>query len=219
MTAPTDRKTNRLIAARAIRSIAQGALVVDFTLYLRALAWPALWIGVLFAVGMALNIVLTLALGPLSDRLGRKRFLLAYEATQMAAAAIALATSGPLWLGLAAVIGSYGRGANGATGPFSPIEQSWLASGLPATGIAHAFRRNVSAGFFGMAAGSVIAIGPGAMRSWLPGALAYRPIFALAGLSAAACFVLLWHVPDRRQRRRQIRRLTQPSGAATSAGD
>jgi hypothetical protein len=88
-----DRKTRRLIAARAVRSIAQGALVVDFTLYLRALAWPAIWIGVLFAVGMVVNIALTLVLGPLSDRLGRKRFLLAYEAMQMAAAAVALATT------------------------------------------------------------------------------------------------------------------------------
>jgi MFS family permease len=173
--------------------------VVDFTLYLRALSWPAVWIGVLFAAGMLFSIGLTLALGPLSDRLGRKRFLLGYEAAQIAAAAIALATSEPLWLGLAAVVGSYGRGANGATGPFSPVEQAWLAAGLRAAEIAHAFRRNVAAGFAGMAAGSVVAILPGAVRTWLPAALAYRPIFALAGLSAATCFVLLCRVPDDRE--------------------
>ncbi len=191
-----DRKTRGLIAARAVRAIAQGALVVDFTLYLRALSWSAVSIGALFAAGMLFSIVLTLAMGPLSDRLGRKRFLLAYEVTQIAAAAIAVATSTPIWLGLAAVVGAYGRGANGATGPFSPIEQAWLAAGLNSAGIAHAFRRNVAAGFFGMAAGSLAAMLPGLVRGWLPGTLAYRPIFALAGLFAAICFLLLRRIPD-----------------------
>ncbi|HUC11471.1 MAG TPA: MFS transporter [Stellaceae bacterium] len=192
-----DRKTRRLIAARGLRAIAQGALVVDFTLYLRALSWSTVSIGALFAAGMLFSIVLTLAIGPLSDRLGRKRFLLAYEAIQIAAAAIALATSAPRWLWLAAILGSYGRGANGATGPFSPIEQAWLASGLDSAAIAQAFRRNVAAGFFGMASGSVVAILPGVVGGWLPGALAYRPIFGLAGLSAIACFALLCRIPDR----------------------
>jgi predicted MFS family arabinose efflux permease len=191
-----DRKTHGLIAARALRSIAQGALIVDFALYLQALSWSAVAIGALFAGGMLFGIVLTLALGPLSDRLGRRRFLLAYEAVQIVAAAVAVATSRPIWLATAAVIGSYGRGANGATGPFSPIEQSWLAAGLDSAAIAQAFRYNAAAGFFGMAAGSLVGILPGAVRSWLPGALAYRPIFALAALSAAACFALLSRVPD-----------------------
>jgi predicted MFS family arabinose efflux permease len=194
-----DRKTRRLIMSRALRAVAQGALIVDFALYLRALSWPALWIGVLFAAGMLFSIALTLTLGPLSDRLGRRRFLLAYEAVQIAAATIATATNKPVWLGLAAVVGSYGRGANGATGPFSPIEQAWLAAGLDSAGIAHAFRCNVAAGFFGMAAGSVAAMLPGAMRAWLPGALGYRPVFVLAGLCAAACFALLWSITDQRE--------------------
>lgn len=133
------------------------------------------------------------------DERRNKRFLLAYEATQIAAAGVALATSTPIWLGLAAIAGSYGRGANGATGPFSPIEQAWLAAGLNSAAIAHAFRRNVASGFFGMAVGSLVAMLPGEGRAWLPGALAYRPIFALAGLSAAACFALLCAIPDRRE--------------------
>ena len=217
-----DRKTRGLVAARALRSVAQGALIVDFTLYLRALSWPAIWIGVLFVVGMTVNIVLTLTLGPLSDRLGRKRFLLAYEAVQIAAAVVAIATSQPVWLGIAAVFGSYGRGANGATGPFSPIEQSWLAAGLNSAAIAHAFRRNVAAGFFGMAAGSIIAAVPGMLRSGLPPILAYRPIFMLAAFSALACFALLSRIPDQRgvpppasapgQRRDERRRLAGLAG-------
>lgn len=191
-----DRKTQRLITARAIRSVAQGALVVDFVLYLRALSWSASLIGVLLATGMVLSVMLTLTLGPLSDRLGRKRFLLGYEAAQIAAAVIALVTSEPLWLGLAAIVGSYGRGATGATGPFSPVEQAWLAAELRSAEIVRAFRLNMAAGFFGMGAGSVLAMVPSALAARLPGALAYRPIFALAGLSAAVCFAILRSLAD-----------------------
>ena len=191
-----DQKTRRLITARAIRSVAQGALVVDFVLYLRALSWSASLIGVLLAAAMVFSVILTLTLGPLSDRFGRKRFLLGYEAAQIAAAGIALVTSHPLWLALAAIVGSYGRGATGATGPFSPVEQAWLAAGLRSAEIVRAFRFNMAAGFFGMGAGSVLAMLPSALAARLPGALAYRPIFALAGLSAAACFAILLSLAD-----------------------
>lgn len=195
-----DQKSRRLIAARGIRGVAQGLLVVDFALYLRALSWPAASIGALFAAGMAVSIVLTMLLGPLSDRIGRKWFLLGYEAAQITAAAIALITSEPLWLGLAAMASGYGRGATGATGPFSPIEQSWLAAGLTPGQIAHAFRLNMAVGFIAMGVGSLLAGLPGWISrwsaGWLAGPLAYRSIFAVAGLAAILCFALLLTIAE-----------------------
>ncbi|HTV46079.1 MAG TPA: MFS transporter [Stellaceae bacterium] len=191
-----DYKAQRLIAARGIRGVAQGLMVVDFTLYLRALSWSAVSIGALFAAAMVVSIVLTLVLGPLSDRVGRKRFLLGYEATQLAAAVIAVSTSQPQWLALAAIATGYGRGATGAMGPFSPIEQSWLAAGLTSPEIAHAFRLNMAAGFLAMGAGALLAGLPGWLSPWLQGAVAYRAIFAVAGLTAVLCFALLRTVPE-----------------------
>jgi MFS family permease len=190
-TLPLDRKARRLIAARGIRGVGQGILVVDFTLYLRALSWPAASIGALFAASMVFSVVLTLVLGPLSDRLGRKRFLLGYEAAQIAAALVALSSSRPLWLGLAAIVGGYGRGANGAMGPFSPIEQSWLAAELNSGQIARAFRFNMAVGFLTMGVGSLCAGLPSWLAGRLSGTLAYRSSFAVVGLAALICFVLL----------------------------
>ena len=37
--------TLRLLASRAVRSVAQGALVADLSLYLHALRWSGLQIG------------------------------------------------------------------------------------------------------------------------------------------------------------------------------
>ena len=72
----------RLMAARAARSVGQGALVAAFTLYLHALGWSAQAIGATLASALLAGALLTLALGPTSDRVGRRRFLLVYEAAQ-----------------------------------------------------------------------------------------------------------------------------------------
>ncbi|MGH7094864.1 MAG: hypothetical protein ACREFB_15190, partial [Stellaceae bacterium] len=63
-----------LIASRAVRSLGQGALAVDFALYLAALHWNAVQMGGVYMGGLAIGAGLTLASGPLSDRWGRKPF-------------------------------------------------------------------------------------------------------------------------------------------------
>jgi hypothetical protein len=74
--------TRLLLATRFVRSIGQGALAVDFTLYLRALGWSAVAISAVLSVALIAGVVLTLVAGPLSDRGGRRRVLFAYEAAQ-----------------------------------------------------------------------------------------------------------------------------------------
>ncbi len=115
------------MAARVARSVGQGALVVDFALYLHALHWSAIHIGGLYSVSLLVGALATLIVGPLSDRFGAKRFLLGYEGIQIGAAIIALSTAQPVWLSLAAILGAFGRGANGGAGPFAPAEQSWMS--------------------------------------------------------------------------------------------
>ena len=46
--------TRRLLLSRTLRSIGQGALVVDFSLYLHALHWSG------FAIGLVLTVLLPL---------------------------------------------------------------------------------------------------------------------------------------------------------------
>jgi hypothetical protein len=56
------------MATRFVHSIGQGALAVDFALYLRALDWSAVAISVLLSAALMSGVVLTLFAGPLSDR-------------------------------------------------------------------------------------------------------------------------------------------------------
>lgn len=194
-----------LLAARLVRSLWQGALVVDFALYLHALKWPAVAISVVLAAALLLGAALSMLLGPLSDRLGRRRFLLAYDAIQTVATLVAFATPATVPLAVAAIVGGFGRGGNGSAGPFAPIEQAWLAQCVPAPERGSVFGLNAALGFFGMAIGSLLAGIPGwTAGSTTPPPQAYTPLFLGAAVLSALSFLLLFFGRDSEQPRGTI---------------
>jgi MFS family permease len=185
-----------LIASRVARSVGQGAMVADFAFYLAALHWTTVQMGAVYMGGLLLGACLTLASGPFSDRAGRKPFLLCYGIAQIAAALAAMLTSAPAWLVPAAILGAFGRGANGAAGPFGPVEQAWLADGIDSADFGQVYSLNAAVGFGGMAIGSLLAMLPDWWAPWLPGALCYRPLFLLSLLGAVASLILLIWMQD-----------------------
>ena len=195
MTSPTTyrwpRDTRLLIAARGARSIGQGALIVGFALYLDALGWNAVMIGGLFTTGLLVDAALVSVSGPLSDRYGRKCFLIGFEILQIIAAGIAMATASTPWLVAAALVGGFGRGANGSSGPFAPVELAWLSQPLAAVDRGRVYSANMAIGFVGMALGALLSAAPSYIQPWLPGALAFRPLFTLSMIGALCCLVLL----------------------------
>jgi MFS family permease len=188
----------RVIVARAARSVGQGALVAAFALYLHTLQWSAPQIGAVLSGGLLVGAVLTIWIGPLSDRLGRRQFLLGYEAVMIACAALAIVTTAPWALAAAAVIGGFGRGANGAAGPFGPLEQSWLAHGTPPALRTRMFSLNSTLGMLGMALGALLGAAPAWLQHWLPSDWAWRSLFVLPLLGSALGFVLLLRAQDAR---------------------
>jgi len=191
-----DRTTRLLLTTRFIRSIGQGALAVDFSLYLRALNWSAVSISVVLSVALLVGVVLTLFAGPLSDRGGRRRFLFAYEAAQCVAGLSALLSAQPAILYAAAMVGGFGRGGNGAAGPFSPVEQAWLAQSVSPLRRGPVYSLNAALGFLGNAAGALIAALPARLQIVLPGAVAYRPLFLLTAVGSLLCCALILRTPD-----------------------
>jgi len=181
----------RLMAARAARSVGQGALVAAFALYLHALGWSAPAIGATLSAALVVGAVLTLTVGPLSDRRGRRTFLLVYELLQAAAALLALLTAWPPVLVGAAIVGGFGRGANGSAGPFAPLEQAWLAQALSPGRRGAVFSVNAAIGFGGMALGALLAGGVKFLTGPLGEVLAYRPLFVLSLAGSLAAFALI----------------------------
>lgn len=185
------RNARLLMGARAARSVGQGALVADFALYLHALHWSALAIGILYSLSLLVGAAATLLVGPLSDHFGAKGFLLGYEGVQLVAASIALSTTQPIWLGGAAILGAFGRGANGGAGPFAPAEQSWISRSVVEPQWAPIFHFNTSIGLSGMAAGALLAALPSVFEGMLPGAAAYRPLFLIVLIGSVVCLLFL----------------------------
>lgn len=190
------RTTRLLIATRFVRSVGQGAFAVDLSLYLRALDWSAVAISAVLSAALLLGVILTLVAGPLSDRGGRRRFLLAYEAAQCVAGLAALVSSQPAILAAATMVGGFGRGGNGAAGPFAPVEQAWLAQSVIPMRRGPVYSVNAALGFLGNAIGAVIAASPSRLHAVMPGALAYRPLFLLSAVGSLVCCALILRTPD-----------------------
>ena len=194
--AALPRDVRVLMAARAARSFGQGAMVAAFALYLHALGFTASAIGAVLTAGMLFGAVLTAVVGPLSDRRGRRGLLLAYEAMTVVAAAAALATTDVHVLVVAAVIGGFGRGANGAAGPFAPVEQAWLARALPRPQRGSVFSLNSAIGFGGMAIGAVLAAGLHLALHGTSLVTVDRALFALPLAGAVVSFILVLGAED-----------------------
>ncbi len=182
----------QLISVRFLRSIAQGALAVDFTLYLGARHWTAPEIGLLLMGGGLLGALLSLIVGVTSDRLGRKGFLLGYE-TGLVLGTGAVAAYPATWvIALVAALFGFGRGANGSSGPFAPAEQAWLAQSLPDARRGTVFSLNAGLQFWGMGIGSLLAAVLPHMIPGASGASAYLPLFLLNLVIAVVNLGQIW---------------------------
>jgi len=190
-----SRAARLLIGARMVRAFGQGLLTVDFTLYLHALGWSSALIGGVITAVLVCSVTLTALVGPLSDRAGRRRFLVGYEIVTALAAIVCMVSGDARVLIAAAVVGGFGRGG-ASTSPFAPVESAWLSEVVPRARRGTVFSLRSAIAFFGLAAGAGLAGLPDLLQPWLPGALAYRPLFAVVLIMALAALWLLWRAPE-----------------------
>ena len=190
-----DKTVLHLQIARSLRSITQGIAVVDLTLYLKDLHWSGTAIGAVMSAAGLVGAALIVLVGVMSDRLGRKPFLLAYEIVTAIAALLMTLTTNAVILTVIIVLTGFGRGQNGAAGPFTPAEQAWMASRVPRADRGSVFSTNTALGFFGMAIGAVIAGTPRLWSKYLPGPLSFHPLFALMFLISLTCVIVIATAP------------------------
>ncbi len=189
-----------LMATRTARSVGQGATVASFSLYLHALNYSGTAIGTVLMTGLLFGALMTLIVGPLSDRHSRRCLLLAYEVVAAAAALTAVLTRNHAVLIVAATVAGFGRGANGAAGPFGPVEQAWLAREVQGTLRQRAFALNATLGFLGMAAGAAMVALPALLGRSFSVVDTYRLLFLLplAGSLVSIALLIKASVPASR---------------------
>lgn len=166
-------------------------MVASFTLYLQAVGLSGTAIGLVLMAGLLFGALLTLVIGPLSDRVSRRALLLGYEIAAALAALAAILAPNLAVLIAAATVGGFGRGGNGAAGPFSPVEQAWLAREVAGEERRRAFSINATLAFLGMGAGAALIALPAAMGFGFHTLASYRALFALPLAGSLLSLVLI----------------------------
>jgi MFS family permease len=166
-------------------------MVASFTLYLQALGFTGTAIGGVLMAGLLFGAALTIIIGPVSDRVSRRGLLLGYEVAAALAALAAMLAPNLAILIIAATVGGFGRGANGAAGPFSPVEQAWLAREVAGDARRRAFSINVTLAYLGMALGAVLVVLPAILGFGFHTLTSFRALFALPLASSVVSLMLL----------------------------
>ena len=189
------RDLQLLILARSFMSATRALAGVVVPIYLAKLGFSATTLGILFAVTAIVSAILTGLIGFLSDRVGRKVFIIGVPLLAACAGLVFALTQNEAVVFFFAAIGSFGRGAGaggGSIGPYQPAEQSYLADSVPPGARTSLFGRIA----FASSLGAVIGVG---VLAWIPdvaqylgvGELnAYRPAFIALSLMAFTAAML-----------------------------
>src|ERR1700676_5123212 len=143
-----------LFLTRFVRLFAYGSLSVVLVFYLVGLGLSASQTGILLALTLLGDTVISLYLTTRADRIGR-RLMLIVGSILMAAAGLAFAfTSSLLFLVIAATIGVISPSGN-EVGPFLSIEQAALSHIVPAAARTEVFAWYTLAGSLATALGAL----------------------------------------------------------------
>jgi len=191
-----DRNLGIVLSARFAMSSARATASVVTALYLTAEGFSAFELGVLFLCVTLVSAAMATAIGMLSDRVGRKPFLVTVPLLTSIAAVAFSVSSVPAALFAFAALGSFGRGQGAGAnnvGPYQPAESAFVTEGVPSGARAAAFGRLAFVSSLGAIAGGLLAglasarphsTGEAAMAAYRPAFVAIAVLAALAGLVA-----------------------------------
>ena len=191
-----------LYATRATRSFSQALLVIAVPLYVAAAGYSTAQVGYLLSIALAGSTGMTLLVGFLSDRYGRKRMLIIIAGlAAIGSAAYALTTQ--FWiLALMAALASIrggGAGSGGGFGPFYPAEQALVAESSTDKARNAVFSSLSLVGVLAGAAGSAVAVLPGILRERVGTNTidSYHPIFWIVASASLVIIALTLQVHER----------------------
>lgn len=202
----------RLLAVRVLRSFNQGYLNVVTPLYLLSLGVSVAGLGALFTASFLVGAVLTLAVGILADRIGRKPFLIIFTLLIFTWGALYTSTTFlPALLTISAIAGigrggGGGGGGGGQGGPFGPAESAMLADLVPRERRTNIFAFNAFLATLAAAIGTAASGLPVWLGDLHAGFLASdRLLFAVTAAIGLISLALFWGLPEpiRRKRERQ----------------
>ncbi|EWC48247.1 hypothetical protein DRE_02351 [Drechslerella stenobrocha 248] len=151
----SPRDVKLLLTTRFIRLFAYGQTTLILALFLRALDVKLKGIGLFMSLTLFGDVVVSLLLTLVADKIGRRR-MLAFGAFLIAMSGVVFAFTESYWLlVLTAVVGVISPSGN-EIGPFRAIEESTIASLVPAEVRADLFAWYVISGTLSRALGNLV---------------------------------------------------------------
>jgi MFS family permease len=153
------RDMGLLLGARTCMSAARAFAGIVVPIYLALIGYSGFALGVLFTVVALTSALLGSCIGLLSDRFGRKVFIVIIPWFAAAAAVVFAFSRAAALIFIFAALGSFGRGAGagaGMVGPYQPAEQALLADAVSARHRNSLFGRVA----FASSLGALIGAGP-----------------------------------------------------------
>jgi MFS family permease len=190
-----SRDASLLFLSRFTRLFAYGSLSVILVFYLVSLGLTEAQVGLLLALTMAGDLIISLFLTTQADRLGRRRTLIA-GAILMAAAGVAFASTKNLFfLLVAGTIGVVSPSGN-EVGPFLSIEQASLSHVVAQRSRTEVFAWYTLAGSLATAFGALFAGGAAGLlqRASVPPIESYRAVVLLYALLGLVLALLFWRL-------------------------
>jgi MFS family permease len=184
-----------LFATRMARLFGYGAVSVILVLYLVALGFDGVRVGLLLTLTLVGDAAISLWLTTRADAIGRRRVLLAGSAL-MLGAGVAFALSGDFWvLLIAATIGVISV-SGGEVGPFRAVEEASLSHILPDRERTRIFAWYALAGSLAgalgaLTAGLLVTALEAAGRTTLDAYRGVVVVYALVGVALAVAFAFL----------------------------
>jgi MFS family permease len=161
-----SRDGRLLVFTRTIRSLSDGFVSVLLAAYLAELGFSGVRVGAVATATLLGTALLTLAVGFLTDRLGRRRILTSAAVLAVATGIAFASSSAFVPILLVAIIGSLNPTA-GDVSVFLPVEQAILPETVEAASRTHLFARYNLAGTLAAATGALLAGVPSGLHRWL----------------------------------------------------
>ncbi len=204
-----------VFVARLFMSSARALAGVTTPVYLALLGFSAFKLGLFFVCVALGSALISSAVGLLSDRIGRRPFLIALPLAAGFAAVLFSATSDTTLLFVAASVGTFGRGAGagaGAVGPYQPAESALVTELCAPHDRNSVFTSLAVVSSLGAVLGGLLALLAGGGHPSPAQALTlFRPAFLVAAaLSIVAGVIALWikepaHTPREVGEKRRVR--------------
>ncbi len=192
-----------LLATRVVRSFSQALLVIIVPLYVAAAGYSTLQVGYLLSIALAGSAGMTVLVGFVSDRFGRKLVLICIAGLAAIGPAVYALTTQFWVLALMAALASVrggGAGSGGGFGPFYPAEQALVAGSTTDRNRNIVFSSLSLVGVLAGAIGSAVAVLPGVLRQSLhmSAVASYRPVFWIAAATSLAIIALTLPIRETR---------------------